>query len=221
MKSRVTAQLHLFAALWLFLLAATAFAASPQSLVIDDFNSGLQPHWEQKRFQGQTQYAVIEQAGEKVLMARSDAAASALVFKKKYSLGDYPILSWRWKVESIIREGDARAKSGDDYAARIYVVFPHWFVPMTRSINYIWANKLQKEAHLPSRYAANSVMVAVQSGAENVGLWISERRNVREDYIRIFGKEPPAVGAIAIMTDTDDTGDIAIAWYDDLRITRE
>ncbi len=33
-----------------------------------------------------------------------------------------------------------------------------------------------------------------------------------------FGEEPPMVGAIAIMTDTDNTKGSALSWYDDIRI---
>lgn len=207
--------------LFLLLLTTPVFAATPDVQILDDFNAALNPNWQIKEFKGQTEYSIIDLDGEKVLMAKSDGAASALVFSKTYSLRNYPVLSWRWKVKDILQQGDARVKGTDDYAARIYVVFPHWFFPMTRSINYIWANKLAKGSSIPSTYAANSVMVAVQSGPENVGRWITERHNVREDYRRIFGDEPPPVGAIVIMTDTDDTGGTALAWYDDLRIEKE
>ena len=207
--------------LLLVLQAVTVFAAGSGVQVIDDFNQGLNPNWQSKQFKGQTEYSITTDAGEKVLMAQSTGGASALVFAKQYALRDYPILTWRWKVQQIIRSGDERSKAGDDYAARVYIVFPHWFFPMTRSINYIWANKLPKGSILPSSYAANSVMLAVESGPDLTGRWLTERRNVREDYRRIFGAEPPAVGAIAIMTDTDDTGESALAWYDDLRIEKQ
>ena len=127
-------------------------------------------------------------------------------------------MSWRWKVSAINAKGDASHKEGDDYAARIYVVFPHWFFPMTRSINYIWANKLPIDSHIPSSYTNRSMMLAVESGSENVGSWRVERRNVLEDYRHIFGEEPPLVGAIAVMTDTDNTKEHALSWYDDIRI---
>jgi hypothetical protein len=63
-------------------------------------------------------------------------------------------------------------------------------------------------------------MVAVESGAERTGAWVDERRNVLEDYRAIFGEEPPSVGAVAIMTDTDNTGESALACYDDIVISR-
>ena len=121
-------------------------------------------------------------------------------------------------MENTLRKGDETRKSGDDYSARVYVVFPHWLPFKTRSLNYIWANRLAKGANTPNPFYANAVMVAVESGDQMVGQWVSEQRDIREDYRRIFGGEPPKVGAVALMTDTDNTGESAVAYYDDLRI---
>jgi hypothetical protein len=203
------------------LAVAVAAGAAERSVVIDDFEDDLRPEWEVKEFKGRTVYLVAhDDDGSHVLKAESRDAASGLIFKLEYSLRDYPILAWRWKVANILDKGDETKKTGDDYPARVYVVFPHWFFPKTKSINYIWANKLPKGQHVPNPFTGNAVMVAVQSGRGNVGRWISERRNVYEDYRRLFGEEPPMVGAIAIMTDTDNTGGSATAWYDDIRIER-
>lgn len=204
-----------------FLLTMPSFVVAADLQIIDDFNSGLNPNWQNKEFSGLTRYNIVVQEGETVLQAQSTAAASALVFEKEYQLHDYPFLSWRWKIKTILPKGDARIKSGDDYPARIYVVFPHWNPLMTRSINYIWANKLPKGTHIPSLYTANSVMIAAQSGLENSGRWVTERHNVLEDYRRIFGEEPPAVGALVIMSDSDDTGGNSVGWYDDIQIEKE
>ncbi|HTG82237.1 MAG TPA: DUF3047 domain-containing protein, partial [Geobacteraceae bacterium] len=51
---------------------------------------------------------------------------------------------------------------------------------------------------------------------EKVGTWVCEERNVLEDYRRVFGKDPPQIGAVAVMTDTDDTRDEVTAWYGDI-----
>jgi hypothetical protein len=201
-------------------LAVTAGAVE-RHIVIDDFENGLQPGWEVKEFHGRTLYVVVPEVnGGHVLRADSRASASGLFFKKDYSLQEYPILAWRWKVSNILEKGDETMKEGDDYAARVYIVFPHWFFPRTKTINYIWANKLPKGEHIPNPFTGNAIMVAVESGKENVGRWVSVSRNVYEDYRALFGGEPPRVGAIAIMTDTDNTGGTATAWYDDIRIER-
>jgi hypothetical protein len=202
----------------LAILIGVPALSAPEQILLDDFEQGLSPRWEKKSFSGETSYSVVADGAGKVLYARSQGAASGLIFNKEYRLQDYPFLSWRWKVRGIIPGGDERQKSTDDYAARVYVVFPHWFFPKTKTINYVWGNKLAQGASIPSPYTGNSQMVAVESGIEKAGEWLTERRNVREDYRRLFGEEPPAVGAIAIMTDTDNTGSSAEAWYDDLQI---
>lgn len=198
-----------------------ARAERPAEIVIDDFEDGLSPHWEEKSFHGHTEYQVVAEGDGHCLRAVSRAAASGLIYRKSYSLHDYPYLSWRWRVDNILTRGDARRKDGDDYAARVYVVFPHWLPFRTRSINYIWANRLERGEFVPNPFFSRAVMLAVQSGEVNVGKWQSEKRNVLEDYRMIFGEEPPKVGALAIMTDTDNTLEEASACYDDLRISAQ
>lgn len=210
----------LFPALGLMIAASIAVASAATPLRIDDFEQGLSPLWEEKSFHGETRYRVVAEGAGHVLHAQSRSAASGLVFKKEYLLPDYPLLSWRWKVRGIVPGGDEREKSGDDFSARVYVVFPHWFFPRTKTISYVWGNKLAKGAAVPSPYTSHAMVVAVESGGEKVGEWLVERRNVLEDYRQLFGEEPPTVGAIAIMTDTDDTGTSAEAWYDDLQIEK-
>lgn len=190
-------------------------------IVIDSFENGLKPQWERKEFKGQTRYSVVTEVNYHVLKAESNASASALIFRYKYDLKDFPILSWKWKVENTIKKGDEAKKVGDDYAARVYVIFPHWLPPLTKSINYIWANKLPKGQYVPNPFYSKAVMVAVESGNESIEKWIAERRNVYEDFKVLFGEEPPAAGGIAIMTDTDNTGESAIAYYDDIQIEKQ
>jgi len=203
--------------LLLLLLSPLAWAGDADRL-IDDFEDGLRPQWREKAFQGRTEYRVVGDETGYVLEARSRGSASALILKQTIDLKAFPVLSWRWKVANVLPRGDARKKAGDDYAARIYVVFPHWFFPKTRTINYIWANRLPVGSVVPNPLTSNAMMVAVQSGEEKVGEWVLENRDVLADYRRIFGEDPPLAGAVAIMTDTDNTGSSAVAWYDDIRL---
>jgi hypothetical protein len=45
---------------------------------------------------------------------------------------------------------------------------------------------------------------------------MTETRNIVDDYRRLFGGDPPRIAGVAVMTDTDDTGERAVAWYDAL-----
>lgn len=206
---------NLFQYLFLFMLV-TGASAGPGILQIGRFSESGLAGWSDKIFKGQTEYLIVDDSGQNVLQAKSRGTASGLIFETEYDPQDYPFLSWRWKITSTIAKGDSRVREGDDYAARIYVVFPHWFFPKTRILNYIWANQLPKGASQISTYASNGMMIAVESGPDKAGQWSTVRRNIFEDYRQAFGEDPPAVGAIAIMTDTDNTGESTIAWYGDI-----
>jgi hypothetical protein len=125
-------------------------------------------------------------------------------------------LCWSWKIADTIAHGNERSKEGDDYAARIYVVFPGRFFWQTKAINYIWANRLPKGEFVPNAYTGNAMMIAVESGPDKRGTWVSEERDILADYRQLFGEEPREMGAVAIMSDTDNTGAEATAWYGDI-----
>ncbi len=193
-------------------------SAGPAEILLDDYNAGISPRWEKKIFSGETLYTVIRDGDLTCIKAVSAGTASGLVYKIDYSLEEYPFLSWEWKVEHVLKNGDERSKKTDDYAARVYVVFPSIFFWKTRALNYIWANKIPQGSTIPNSYTANAMMIAVESGSEKTGRWLTETRNVYEDYRKSFGEEPPRAGAIAIMTDTDNTGEQATAYYGPVRL---
>ena len=205
--------------LFLFLLTPLmVFADDPATLneceiIIDDFATGIKPDWHPKSFKGKTEYVWMQENGRGFIRADSKSSASGLYYEIDYDPKQYPYITWQWKVDNIIAGGDARRKSGDDYGARIYVVFPSFFFWNTRAINYIWANKLPKDRAVPNPFTTNAIMVSVESGEAETGKWITEIRNVYDDYKRFFGKEPPRVVAVAIMTDTDNTGESSSASY--------
>lgn len=208
-------------------LAENGFIPQTEINIIDRFiektsGNGRIQGWEEKSFVGNTRYAIAEEAGSTVLHARADSAASGLFKEFKYDLEEWPVLSWRWKAVHLPEKGDVRFKETDDYGARVYVVFPRFLKWKTKTISYIWATNLPKGEHIPNPWLPkNAVMVAVQSGADSLGRWITEKRNVYEDYKRIFGSEPPRAGAIAIMSDSDNTGGIAEAYYDDVMLLKK
>lgn len=182
-------------------------------IIIDDFHDGIGPGWTNKSFKGMTEYTWVNENGKKYVRATSSNAASGLIYKIKYDPAKYPYLTWTWTADKIIADGDATIKSKDDYSARIYIVFPTLFFWNTKVINYIWANKLPKGAEIPSPYMKDSIMISVESGPDKTGKWVTETRNLYEDYVHAFGEKPPKTGAIAIMTDTDDTGQKTSAGY--------
>ncbi|TQV61529.1 MAG: DUF3047 domain-containing protein, partial [Halothiobacillaceae bacterium] len=88
--------------------------------------------------------------------------------------------------------------------------------PPLGALNYIWARAEKPGEIIPNAYTRRAMMIVVRSGQAKAGQWLVETRNVREDYRRAFGEEPPPISGVAIMTDTDDTGGKATAWYGDI-----
>ena len=199
-------------------LAMITQSVFSEETLLDDYQNGLSPKWKEKIFKGKTQYEVVKEDDRLCIKATSKASASGLHFKLDYDLRDYPILTWSWKIDRVISKGNALKKAGDDYAARVYVVFPTWNFWKPKAISYIWANNLPQGKTVPSPFSKNTMMMALESGHKRSQGWIQERRNVLEDYRKLFGNDPPRVGGVAIMTDTDNTGEKATAWYGPIRI---
>jgi hypothetical protein len=182
-----------------------------------------------------TQYEAIADGAITVMRATSEAAASGLVHAVSVDLKKYPILKWRWKVSSLIEKGNVRTKQGDDYAARIYVTFEYnpdkvsiskkikykagrllfGDIPIA-AINYIWDSRSPVGTIVDNAYTDFVKMIVVESGNQFIGQFRSEERNLYEDYKKAFGEEPPPVNGVAIMTDTDNTGEKATAYYGDI-----
>lgn len=221
MKPRTFRQCTGILLITILLLGANPSTIWAEPRLIDDFQNSLRPEWEVKKFTGLTTYKPVIEDNIPCLKASAEGTASGLFYKIKYDPQQQPILTWKWKVDNIVARGDARTKAGDDYAARIYVVFPSIFFWKTRALNYVWANQLPKNDAIPNSYTANAMMIAVESGSENTGKWLEYRRNIFQDYQRYFGAEPGMVGAIAIMTDTDTTGSKASACYGQIYIDAE
>lgn len=192
--------------------------AQADTIAISRFATEGLSGWNAKSFKGKTQYVPVQENGRTAVKAHSVASASGLFKDVKLDPSRFRYLRWSWKISDTIANGNEKTKNGDDYAARVYVVFPGRFFWQTKAINYVWANRLPKGEFLPNAFTGNAMMLAVESGPEKSGIWVTEERDVLADFRRLFGEEPREIGAIAIMTDTDNTGGEATAWYGDISI---
>lgn len=198
------------------LLCAVMSAHAAEPIPIGAFSAHDISGWEQKSFKGKTSYSLVKDSDRTVLKAHSVKSASGYIRKISVDPKRFPLLKWSWKVAAVNTKEDIARKDGDDFAARVYVVFPRTFFWRMRAINYVWSSKMPKGTAEPSPYTGNVRIVAVESGAGKVGEWVTEERNIYEDYVKLFGEAPPEVGGIAVMTDTDDTQTEAVAWYGDI-----
>ena len=178
--------------------------------------------WEEKVFSGKTVYEQVSIDGQAAVRATSRGTASGLFRKQRIDLEKTPILEWTWRVEGTLGDIDERTREGDDYRARVYVIRSDpVFFWRTRAVNYVWASTRTVGETWPNAYTENARHIAVRSGDKHAGGWMNERRNVRADFRALFGKEVRYVDAVAIMSDTDNSGGSALAYYGDITFRSE
>jgi hypothetical protein len=202
-------------------LSAFVTLAQAEEIPVSRFSAEGLSGWESKSFKGMTEYRLVHEDGRVIVKATSHNSASGLVRKIRFQPSKHRYMRWSWKIAGTITGGDETVKSGDDYAARLYVVFPGTFFWQMKAINYIWANKLAKGESTHNAFTSNARMIAVESGNRNAGQWLSEERDLYADYRLLFGTDPPEAEAIAVMTDSDNTGGRAEAWYGDIVLATE
>ncbi len=207
----------------LLLLTNPAHGAETEKIAISNFTADGLRGWEEKSFSGKTDYQIIKQGDETVVKATSKAAASGLFKKKRIDLQQTPYLNWRWRVDKPLHSLNEKTKSGDDYGARIYVVVDGGlFFWKTKAINYVWASALPIGEIWPNAFAGKSaMMVALRSSTDTAATWYQEKRNVAADLKKFFGTEIRYIDAVAIMTDTDNSGQQTTAYYGDIFFTSD
>ena len=176
--------------------------------------------WSEKSFKGETRYSIERSEGKSVVRAESNGSASGYYRKLELKAKEYPLLNWSWKIRKTLTAENPYMKAGDDFVARIYVVFPGRFFWQSRSIVYVWSDKLPIGSVIPSPFTARVALIAVESGNRYADSWRHETRNYVADYRAYFHDEPDDPVAIAFMTDTDNTGSQAVAWYGDIFFSR-
>ena len=190
----------------------------PWSLPADGVPSG----WTVKEFAGEASVELLRTDGRLALRLRSDRSSFAIYRDIVVDLNELPVFSWSWKVSRLPTGGDVRLAERDDQAAAVYVVFPKWPAPVTRSdvIGYIWDTTAPVDTRVANPQAANVKLIVVESGRGTVGQWRRYERNVVNDYVDLFGRQPPRVGKIALMADSNDTRTDTEALFAALGFTR-
>ena len=233
------------------LLAFLPIAYSQPSSVVEagtfskeQAREGIPTSWKPltfKKIARHTVYTLVRDEDTVVIKAIAHASASGLIREIRINPNEYPMVQWRWKVSNILKKADVHTKEGDDYPARIYITFEYdpsklgFFEkikyetvrllygqsPPLAAVNYIWESHAPIGTVVPNPYTSRAMMIVVESGEEKINQWVCEERNLFEDYKKAFGENPPMISGVAIMTDTDNTGESATAYYGDILFKKE
>lgn len=180
--------------------------------------------WSEHSFKGHTSYFFERTTSLPYVKASCTDTASALYQESTVDLSKTPVLHWSWKIEGVHPQLNEREKSGDDYPARVYVVYaPSSLMPWrTLAIDYVWSNNQKVGSVWPNAFTKNAVMVALQSGNPAPGnAWRQEVRNVRDDFKAFFGIDLDSINGVAIMTDCDNVGLPMVGYYKNLRFSQD
>ncbi len=179
-------------------------------------------------------YKINTEDGNKFLNAKSTGTSIQIAKKIKWDIKSFPVLSWRWRTIEIPKDANEDAKGRNDSGAAIYVIFQRSTIPFLswkyqpiNVIKYVWSTNLPvgKIVHKDRKTAGKIIyegnFIVIESDTANLGKWITEERNVLEDYKKVF-KESPKKDPylIAILSDSNDTKSSAIADYDDIIIKK-
>jgi hypothetical protein len=208
------ARLPLIGLLLLTLLGGAPAAAKDLPLALFDDSPVGQPPQGWKARGGDVAGVYVVRAGEQgaYLHAEARGVSVSIGLEERYDVRQYPVLTWRWRVQTLPAGGDERRKGTGDSAAGVYVVFGGWPVP--RTIKYVWSSTLPVGTRTESPFAGDTKIVVLRSGPPQGDGWVEERVDVLEDYRRFFGEDPDPARGIGLLTDADNTHSLAAADYD-------
>jgi hypothetical protein len=177
--------------------------------------SGVPAGWKKYETPGgrpRYDFTVVSEDGVRGLRVKSRDEHSSIAKEVHVDLRATPILEWSWKVIKLPEGADIRKKETSDLTGHVLVAWPRMPALLrTRLIGYVWAATAPAGTMERSRKTSLVTFFILRSGPGEIGRWMVERRNVREDYVRAFGEEPPSPGVVAISIDTNDTHSTAEA----------
>jgi len=199
-------------------LLTASLAGADDRLVIADFSAGVDAAgvpkgWQVKEKSGKADLKVVKDGDVHAVLFRSTDTSFSLQKEVKVDIKQYPILSWKWKTVKQPKGGDFRKSKTDDQAAQLFLAFSK-----TRAIVYIWDTTAPQglmESTSPVPFMTVKVVV-VRSGPAELGKWITETRNVYEDFKKFYGDEPPAVNGVRLQINSQHTATSAESLFADV-----
>lgn len=208
---------------------------------IDLSSSAPNAPWRIERFDSKipaTTFRAVAWDGANAIESVANASMALLVRPIETALTTTPVLCWRWRIDAPLKAADMATKSGDDFAARVYVAFRLSadavnFATRTKlrlaraiygdtvpdaAINYVWDNRYAIGTVKPSAYTDRTQVVVLRSGDASANSWVTERRDVLLDLQNFFGADNSSAAFVAIGSDTDNTHEYARAGFADIHL---
>jgi hypothetical protein len=196
--------------------------------------------WAEQTLPGKklTVYQAVQFEGRNCLQATAQSSASLLRRKLVVEPGELGQLKFSWRVPALIEAADLTRREGEDSPVRVVLAFDgdHGELdlrtramfdlgevitgerPPYATLMYVWENQQAPESLILNPRSDRIRKIVVESGAANLGRWLSYERDVVADYQRAFGRAPGRLIGIAVMTDSDNTDSDTEALYGELSL---
>jgi hypothetical protein len=137
-----------------------------------------------------------EKAGGAFLHMEADKASASIITRLNgVDLNKTPYLRWRWRIKTLPEGADGRFGTKDDQAIGIYVGTGSTL--SNKSVSYRWDTRTPKGAEGSASYGLGIIKVKwiTLRNEEDAagGQWITEERNVAEDFEKAWGFYPDEV----------------------------
>ena len=164
-----------------------------------------------------TSYSVGSDENGNYLKAIADNAASGLGKEIKIDLNKTPFINITWKIEKDIPGIDETAKKGHDFAARVFVIKKTGATALSnRAVNYVFSSNQDVGSNSPSPYTKKSVDNVLATTKTNLNEWVTVKANVKEDFKKFHNLDVNELDGIAIMSDTDNSKQKSITYYQNI-----
>ncbi len=164
-----------------------------------------------------TIYTIGSNDNGNFLKAIANNAASGLGKEIKIDLNKTPFINITWKIEKDLSGINENTKKGHDFAARVFAVKKTGATPLSnRAINYVFSSNSEVGANWPSPYTKKSIDNVLASTKNNLNEWVIVKANVKEDFKKFHGLDVDELDGLAIMSDTDNSGMKAVAYYQNI-----
>lgn len=211
-------------------------------LSAENYREGTMPYGWSLRKHSRAEAKWVTEDGVRAVMLHSKATLTFLEKRIDIDIREYPIVAWKWKVENILQGINERSQEGDDHPIRIFFVFEpdessqsfwlklkrllylnklHGHPVGGRFIEYLWSSNLKPGDVISDPGKPWQKLIVIEGGEENLGRWLSYRRNLYEDFKHLYKEEPRRLIFIGILNDTDQTGQEAVSFISDLKFCRD
>ena len=199
--------------------------------------------WQELRFskfRAPTLFKLFDDGGATVVHATSENSSSVLMENMDIDPRDYPVLRWRWKAPRLVPGANTTRRQTEDAPVRLIVAFDGdksklsfsdqitfaetrallRLEPPYATLEYVWGDGAAKETVIENGWNARIRLLLAESGAERIGEWVLETRNIVDDFRRAFGEDPGRIISIGIHCDSDATESRSEGYFGDIKFLR-